>query len=100
MTQEETREISKAKNRVHSIVLTVQAEIIYRELQNKELPRGWLNRKISEFLIDKLGDRKKLLIYEMMKLKKQRDKHEKKCKDLANELNEIKMSEQNQAVKR
>jgi len=99
MTQEEPKDISNCNNRKHTVVLTVQAEITYRELQKKDLPYGWLNRKLSEFLVDNFGDIKKFLISEMMEHKKQRDKHEKKYNQLAKELHTIKEAEKTKQEK-
>jgi len=106
MKQGRPKEISKAKNRVHSIVFTDRAEFVYRQLQknyrnsqNKELPRGWLNRKLSELLIDNLGVMDDILKYEQLNYLKLYEDNFQKHGEIAKQRVALKQSEKTKSDK-
>jgi len=81
--------INQAKNRVHSVVLSVMAESIYREHCKVRNNKKWFHEFVNKRLIDEFekGDHtENVLIAEIYQLQEERDRMDKKVQAKAAEL--------------
>ena len=88
-----------AKNRRHTIVLTLAAETAYRRI-NPHRANGWLNQYISEHIVrDFPIGKKAALMAELLALQKNRNELEEKIYNIANEIKKLKLKDAEKAVK-
>lgn len=78
------------KNRIHSVVLNLKAELIYREI-SKRIGKGWFSEIVNQAVINYGNKRieKMILIKELNCKSEQRDKIESEMKDLVNRIGEL-----------
>lgn len=69
------KDISKSKNRVHSVVLSEEAELIFREISKKRGSAKWVHDYISHSIVDDFkNDSLAFELYELNVLTRDRNK--------------------------
>lgn len=88
-----TKDLSNAKNRVHSIVFSEKSELIFREITKaNHNDKSWIHKYISDKLIEEFEKKitEKYLVYVMNEHTKQRNYHEDKIIEVKNKINQLK----------
>jgi len=85
------KDIGKAQNRVHSIVLTEIAEIKYREICSIRGQKKWLNKEVNEYILSNYSNGKEAILKkEIYDLQIEGEKIYERVRQKAEELKELK----------
>lgn len=101
MKQGRPKATNKAKNRIHSIVLTEKAEIIFREVCKKRQDKRWFNRYVSEHIVrDFENGSKAIMASILLELQNRKKVLDEKINLVTDKIFEIKREEHKKILKK